>query len=129
MPQLLLYVESDNPLYKRTNNPWNLDRSPGGSSGGEAAALAAGFSALGLGTDIGGSVRVPAHFCGLQSLRPTPHLLSLNGTVDQLIFKEVVIPDAAGPLARTVGDLRLSIGNIRTTERHVARAWELLQSS
>ena len=109
VPQLLLYVESDNPLYKRTNNPWNLDRSPGGSSGGEAAALAAGFSALGLGTDIGGSVRVPAHFCGLQSLRPTPHLLSLNGTVDQLIFKEVVIPDAAGPLARTVGDLRLSM--------------------
>ena len=71
--------------------------------------MAAGFSALGLGTDIGGSVRIPAHFCGLQSLRPTPHLLSLRGTVDEEIFKGIAIPDAAGPIGRTVGDLRLAL--------------------
>jgi fatty acid amide hydrolase len=70
--QLLMYVESDNPVYGRTNNPWDPERSPGGSSGGEAAIVAVGGSALGLGTDIGGSVRVPAHCCGIHSLKPTP---------------------------------------------------------
>src|SRR5581483_364958 len=58
--QLLLYIESDNPVYGRTNNPWNLDRSCGGSSGGQAAIIAAGGSSLGLGTDIGGSLRYPS---------------------------------------------------------------------
>ena len=109
VPQLLIYVEADNPLYGRTNNPWNLARSPGGSSGGEGAAIAAGYGALGLGTDVGGSVRVPAHFCGLQSLKPTPGKLSLRGTEDETLFSHVAIPDTAGPLARSVGDLRLAM--------------------
>src|SRR5215813_9485749 len=69
--QLLLYVESDNPVYGRTNNPWNQARTSGGSSGGQAAILAAGGSPLGIGTDIGGSVRLPASFCGVTSLKPT----------------------------------------------------------
>ncbi len=68
--QLLYYIESDNPVYGRTNNPWNLDRSPGGSSGGQAAIIAAGGSPMGLGTDIGGSIRVPATFCGIAGLKP-----------------------------------------------------------
>ena len=109
VPQLLIYVEADNPLYGRTNNPWNLARSPGGSSGGEGAAVAAGYGALGLGTDIGGSVRIPAHFCGVQSLKPTPGKLSLRGTEDELQFSHIAIADAAGPLARTVADLRLAM--------------------
>jgi Asp-tRNA(Asn)/Glu-tRNA(Gln) amidotransferase A subunit family amidase len=110
LSQLELYVESDNPLYGRTNNPWDLARTPGGSSGGEAALVAAGASPLGLGTDIGGSVRVPAHFCGLCGLRPTPGRLSLAGTADQLLFGHVGgIPDAAGPIARSVADLRLAM--------------------
>ena len=109
VPQLLIYVEADNPLYGRTNNPWNLARSPGGSSGGEGAAMAAGYGALGLGTDVGGSVRVPAHFCGLQSLKPTPGKLSLRGTVDETLLSHVAIPDTAGPLARNVADLRLAM--------------------
>src|SRR5205085_11358488 len=71
VPQLLGYHESDNPLYGRTNNPWNLQRTPGGSSGGEASIIAACGSPLGLGADIGGSIRIPAHFCGLQTLKPT----------------------------------------------------------
>src|SRR6476661_5198965 len=71
VPQLLIYTESDNPLYGRTNNPWNVERSCGGSSGGEAALIAAGASPLGLGNNIGGSLRIPAAFCGIASIRPT----------------------------------------------------------
>ena len=108
VPQLLIYVEADNPLYGRTNNPWNLARSPGGSSGGEGAALAAGYGALGLGTDVGGSVRIPAHSCGVQSLKPTPGKLSLRGT-EETLLSHVAIPDAAGPLARSVADLRVAM--------------------
>jgi len=110
LAQLELFVESDNPLYGRTNNPWDVARTPGGSSGGEAALVAASASPLGLGTDIGGSVRVPAHFCGLCGLRATPGTLSLAGTADQMLFGHVAgVPDAAGPLARTVADLRLAM--------------------
>ena len=109
VPQLLIYIEADNPLYGRTNNPWNLARTPGGSSGGEGAAVAAGYSSLGLGTDIGGSVRIPAHFSGIHGFRPTPDRLSLRGTEDQSLFARYAIPDAAGPLARSVADLRLAM--------------------
>lgn len=109
VPQLLVYIEADNPLYGRTNNPWNLERTPGGSSGGEAAALAAGYCSLGLGTDLGGSVRIPAHFCGVQSLKPTPGRLSLRGTVDEALFSGYQVADTAGPMARTVGDLQIAM--------------------
>ena len=68
----LMAWETDNALYGRTNNPWALDRTPGGSSGGEAAAIAAGLSAGGVGSDGGGSIRVPAHFSGICGLKPTP---------------------------------------------------------
>ena len=110
LAQLELYVESDNPLYGRTNNPWDLTRTPGGSSGGEAALVAASGSALGLGTDIGGSVRVPAHFCGLCGLRATPGRLSLAGTADEMLFGHVSgVPDSAGPIARRVADIALAM--------------------
>jgi fatty acid amide hydrolase len=110
LAQLELYVESDNPLYGRTNNPWDLARTPGGSSGGEAALVAASASALGLGTDIGGSVRVPAHFCGLSGLRATPGRLSLAGTADEALFGHVSgVPDSAGPIARSVADVKLAM--------------------
>ena len=68
VPQMMLWHECVNPVYGRTNNPWNVDRTPGGSSGGEAAILAAGGSYLGLGNDLGGSLRVPAHFSGIYCL-------------------------------------------------------------
>ena len=64
-------VVTDNPVYGATRNPYDLDRSPSGSSGGEAAAIAAGASPLGLGSDSGGSIRTPAHYCGIAALRPT----------------------------------------------------------
>ena len=71
-PEFLMAYETDNLLYGKTCNPWSLAHSAGGSSGGEAAAIAAGLSAVGIGSDSGGSVRVPAHFTGICSLKPTP---------------------------------------------------------
>ncbi len=71
-PELLMAWETDNLLYGRSNNPWDLSRTPGGSSGGEAAAIACGCSAGGVGSDGGGSIRVPAHFSGICGLKPTP---------------------------------------------------------
>ena len=71
-PEFLMAYETDNLLHGQTRNPWDLERTPGGSSGGESAAIAAGMSAAGLGSDSGGSVRVPAHFTGICSLKPTP---------------------------------------------------------
>src|SRR5262249_3315110 len=98
--------ETDNPLYGRTNNPWDLERSPGGSSGGEAAIIAAGGVPLGLGTDLGGSVRVPAHACGVCALKPTAGRLGMTGTGVEWVQEG--IPDQAGRLARSVGDLRMA---------------------
>ena len=108
--QLLLFHESDNPLYGRTSNPWDLERTPGGSSGGEAAVVAAGGATFGLGTDIGGSVRVPAHFCGIHGLKATAGRLTFRGSINELVDAATGVPDAVGPLARSVADLELAFG-------------------
>jgi Asp-tRNA(Asn)/Glu-tRNA(Gln) amidotransferase A subunit family amidase len=78
-PELLMAWETDNLLYGRTNNPWDLTRTAGGSSGGESAAIAAGMSAGGVGSDGGGSIRVPAHFTGICGLKPTPGRIPSTG--------------------------------------------------
>ncbi len=105
-PELLMAWETDNLLYGRTNNPWDLTRTPGGSSGGEAAAIAAGMSAGGVGSDGGGSIRVPAHFSGICGLKPTPGRIPATGH-----FPESVGPFAllgvVGPLARNMDDLKV----------------------
>jgi Asp-tRNA(Asn)/Glu-tRNA(Gln) amidotransferase A subunit family amidase len=124
--QLLMFVETDNPVYGRTNNPLNADRSPGGSSGGEGAIVAARGSALGLGTDIGGSARVPAHSCGIHSIKPTPGRLSVAGTVDIIgAAARDAIPDSAGLLARHVGDLRLALEVLSPTPQSGLASREL----
>src|SRR6185312_2075055 len=79
VPQFLSDWQAHNEVYGVTNNPWDLARSPGGSSGGSAASLAAGYVALELGSDIGGSLRVPAHFCGVYAHKPTYRLLPMRG--------------------------------------------------
>ena len=108
VPQLLIATESENPLYGRTNNPWDLERSCGGSSGGEAALIAAGASPLGLGNDIGGSLRIPAAFCGIASIRPTA-----GRTPDHcghgLPVGQRGIVSQVGPMARHVEDLVLAL--------------------
>jgi len=105
-PQLLMAWETDNLLYGRTNSPWGLERTPGGSSGGEAAAIAAGMSACGVGSDGGGSIRVPAHFSGICGLKPTPGRIPATGhypvSAGPFAFIGVV-----GPMARTVADVKV----------------------
>lgn len=113
LSQLVWYNESDNPVFGRSNNPWNLERSPGGSSGGEAALIAAGGSALGFGTDAAGSVRKPAHSCGVHSFKPTPGRLSAVGIADNDIAAgQEAIPNMPGPLARRVCDLSLAMATL-----------------
>lgn len=108
VPQLMLMHETDNPVFGRTNNPWDLDRSPGGSSGGEAALIAAGGSPLGLANDLGGSIRFPAHSCGICGLKPTTLRLTTAGARANLHGMEAMRTQP-GPLARHVADLRLAM--------------------
>jgi Asp-tRNA(Asn)/Glu-tRNA(Gln) amidotransferase A subunit family amidase len=105
-PELLMAWETDNLLYGRTNNPWDLERTPGGSSGGEAAAIAAGMSAGGVGSDGGGSIRVPAHFSGICGLKPTPGRIPATGHYPVSAGPFALI-GVVGPMARTVADLKV----------------------
>lgn len=105
-PEFLMAYETDNLLYGRTTNPWNLDYSAGGSSGGEASAIAAGLSAAGLGSDSGGSVREPAHFTGICSLKPTPGRIPGAGHLPACVGPFSTL-GAIGPMARTVDDVAL----------------------
>ena len=108
VPEISLAFESDNLVYGRTKNPYDAARTPGGSSGGEGAAIAAGMSPLGLGSDAGGSIRVPAHFCGIAGIKPTSgrtprtgHFPPMGGLLDSIW--------QIGPLARRVEDLALAL--------------------
>ena len=105
-PELLMAWETDNLLYGRTNSPWHLERTPGGSSGGEAAAIAAGMSAGGVGSDGGGSIRVPAHFSGICGLKPTPGRIPATGHYPVSAGPCASI-GVVGPMARTVVDLKI----------------------
>jgi amidase len=106
VPELLMAYETDNLLYGRTSNPWDLARSPGGSSGGESAAIAAGCSAGGVGSDGGGSIRVPAHFTGICGLKPSPGRIPATGhfPICSGPFAQLGV---VGPMARTVEDMEL----------------------
>jgi len=105
-PELLMAWETDNLLYGRTNNPWDLSRTPGGSSGGEAAVIAAGCSAGGVGSDGGGSIRVPAHFTGICGLKPTPGRIPATGHFPTSVGPFALL-GVVGPMARTIGDLKV----------------------
>jgi Asp-tRNA(Asn)/Glu-tRNA(Gln) amidotransferase A subunit family amidase len=105
-PELLMAWETDNLIYGRTNNPWDLTRTAGGSSGGEAAAISSGCSAGGVGSDGGGSIRVPAHFCGICGLKPTPGRIPATGHYPQSVGPFALL-GVVGPMARTVEDLKV----------------------
>ena len=105
-PELLMAWETDNLLYGRTNSPWDLERTPGGSSGGEAAAIAAGMSAGGVGSDGGGSIRVPAHFSGICGLKPTPGRIPATGHFPVSAGPFALI-GVVGPMARTIADVKV----------------------
>jgi fatty acid amide hydrolase len=108
VPQLMVLYESVNPLYGRSLHPLSPDRSPGGSSGGEGAIIAAHGSPLGLGSDLGGSIRQPAHACGICGLKPTTGRLTTQGALLNLNGMEAVGVQP-GPMARTVADLALAM--------------------
>ena len=101
-------AQSINPIFGRTKNPWNSERTPGGSSGGAAAALAAGMTPFEIGTDLTGSIRIPAHFCGVFGLKPTEQRVPLTGLIPGLPGpRPIRIMSCIGPMARTVEDLAL----------------------
>ncbi len=103
--------QSYNDIYGTTNNPWDLGRTPGGSSGGSAAALAAGFGPLSLGSDIGGSLRAPAHYCGVCAHKPTGGLVPVRGHTapgSPPLSREIDLA-VVGPMARTAADLALAL--------------------
>ena len=108
VPDMAADWQSHNALYGTSNNPWDSSRTPGGSSGGAAAAVSAGLTAFELGSDLGGSVRVPAHFCGVYGHKPTHGIISLHGHIPgepgQLALTDIA---ALGPLARSAEDLAL----------------------
>ena len=124
VPVDLADFQSYNPIYGTTGNPWNVERTPGGSSGGSAAALAAGFTGLEAGSDIGGSIRNPAHFCGVFGHKPTYGVIPMQG-------HELVegIPDAdlavCGPLARGADDLHVALDIMAGPAPREALAWRL----
>ncbi len=110
VPFMLKDWQTYNPIYGTTNNPWDPSLTAGGSSGGSAAALAADFVALELGSDMGGSLRVPAHFCGVFAHKPTPHVIPMRGAAPPTLppipgYNDFAV---AGPLARNAADLKLA---------------------
>ena len=105
-PEFLMAYETENLLYGSTRNPWNIEYTSGGSSGGESAAIAAGLSAGGLGSDSGGSVREPAHFTGICALKPTAGRFPAAGHLPSCLGPFAFL-GSIGPMARTIGDVRL----------------------
>jgi Asp-tRNA(Asn)/Glu-tRNA(Gln) amidotransferase A subunit family amidase len=116
-PEMAIPYETDNPVFGRTNNPHDLDRTPGGSSGGEAAAIAAGLSPAGIGSDLSGSIRVPAHFCGIAGLKPTTGLVPMDGHTPSATGL-LSVGSCIGPMARTVADLSLLFRVIADTAQY-----------
>ncbi len=111
VPKFGADFQSFNSVAGTTNNPWNLERTSGGSTGGGAAALAAGIGFLELGSDMGGSIRTPSHFCGVYGLKPTVGIVPSNGHIPPLPGQVDFLPDLAvcGPLARSARDLKLEL--------------------
>lgn len=119
-------LQSYNKVYGTTHNPWDHARTPGGSSGGSAAALAAGFTALELGSDIGGSIRIPAHFCGVYGHKPTHGIISLRGHIPgppgALGEPDLAV---AGPMARSAEDLQLLLDIVAGPSPLMQPGWQL----
>jgi amidase len=126
VPVMLGDWQSHNPIHGATNNPWDLTRTPGGSTGGGAAAVAAGLGSLSLGSDLMGSLRIPAHFCGVYGHKPSLELVSLAGFQPGPWDGSAGYPmdlSVAGPLARSAGDLALALSVLGGADGDQAKAW------
>ena len=124
VPLSLADFQSFNEVYGTTNNPWDLTRTPGGSSGGSSAALAAGLTGLEAGSDIGGSIRNPAHFCGIYGHKPTWGIVSDEGHSLPGSYMPADIA-VVGPLARSAEDLALAMEVVGGSGRTDRRGWQL----
>ena len=124
VPYMLADAQSHNDIYGTTNNPWDPTRSPGGSSGGEAATLAAGLTALGAGSDIAGSLRNPAHYCGVYGHKPTWGLISTRGHAPPGIMTPTDI-SVVGPMARHAADLDLALRALAGPDLLQQAAWHV----
>jgi amidase len=124
VPLLLADHQSFNAIYGTTNNPWDLSRTPGGSSGGSAAVLAAGLTGLEAGSDIGGSIRIPAHFCGVFGLKPTWGVVAPKG---QALPGSYAYADMSviGPLGRSAGDLEIALDAMAGPDEIDGIAWKI----
>ena len=127
VPLMLADFQSYNEVYGTTNNPWDLTRTPGGSSGGSAVALASGMTGLDSGSDIGGSIRNPAHFCGVYGHKPTMSVVPVRGHQPPGVPGVPQDPDLAvvGPLARSAEDLALAMEVISGPDVLMAPGWRL----
>src|SRR5437762_5581834 len=126
VPPMLADWQSANPVYGRANNPWDLGRTPGGSSGGSAAALAAGLTALEVGSDIGGLIRVPAAFCGVYGHRPSETLLPGSGQFPvPPMPNSTTVMGVQGPLARSAEDLELALSILTGADVGEDVAWRV----
>jgi amidase len=126
VPPSLMDAQSFNDIYGTSSNPWDLSRTPGGSSGGTAAALAAGMGFLGIGSDIGGSIRGPASFCGIYGHKPTLDIVSLAGHLPGGMYAAPgfsTLLAVAGPMARTAEDLDAGLRVLAGPESPEAKAW------
>ena len=124
VPIYLADYQSYNDIYGTTNNPWDLTRAPGGSSGGSAAALAAGLTGLEAGSDIGSSIRNPAHYCGVFGHKPTWGIVSPRG---HAVGGRVAVTDISviGPLARSADDLAIALGAMAGADEIDGVGWQL----
>jgi amidase len=111
LPTLTLDLQTNSNLFGRTSNPWDETRTPGGSTGGGAAALAAGMTPFEVGSDLAGSIRVPAHYCGIFGFKPTEHRVPISGHIPPMPGRPrgVRYEGAAGPMARSMEDLKLGL--------------------
>jgi len=120
LPQLGMDYQTNSPVFGVTNNPWDLSRTPGGSTGGGAAAVASFMSALSFGNDLGGSIRIPSHFCGIYGIKPTENMVSkygLNPGFPKTEFDSVHHLISCGPLARSIEDLKICLKVIAGPDR------------
>jgi len=126
LPEWSADIQAHNELFGTTNNPWALDRITGGSSGGSAAAVAAGLTSFDVGTDIGGSVRIPSHCCGVYGLKPTWGVIPQRGYLDHSRGGTIDVDiNVFGPIARAAEDLDLLLTSLAGPEPERAVAWRL----
>ncbi len=127
LPLFAMDTQSFNEVYGQTNNPWDITRTPGGSSGGAGAALAAGLTGLEIGNDVGGSIRIPANFCGIYGHKPSYNIVSLHGAINPLSPIRSNYPNdidlwVNGPLARSAVDLKLAMEIITGPPSYMRKA-------